>query len=754
MGTHDDLTNSSLALMLKHFEINKKNSFFKPQTFRMNEFIEKKVDAITVFTSNELFELDKKKIKYNILDPYDYGFFTTATNLFTTKNYATKNSKEVEQFLDATKKGWEYSLNNISEVSEIIHNKYNFNKSIEALVYEAKAIEKLMLTDLYEIGTINENLVQRAYRQLVKTGMLFPNQNLNSSTLKGLINTRLNQKINFTDNELKYLENKKQITMCIDPNWMPFEKFDKNLKHIGMTAEYFQLFQKQLTIPIEVIKTKTWNESLEFAKLRKCDILSLAMATPERERYLNFTSDYLKIPLVIATKTGVPFINNIESIKDKSIAITKGYAFAEILRNRYPTLNIIYVDSISEGLKKVSQDEVFGYIGTLASIGYKFQTQFNGELKIAGKFDDNWKLGIAVRNDDKPLLHILEKIVKSTKEYNHQKILNNWVSIQYEKRIDYNLILQVLFITTIIVLAFIYWNRKLLYTNNKLELLKKDTEKYLTIINENVLISRSDTKGVITEVSEALCNLTGYTKNELIGKSHNIFRHKDMDSNAFKGMWKTLKNGDTWQGEVKNLNKDGTYYWADVIISPTYDESKKVQGYGAIRQNITDKKRLEKVSVTDSLTKIFNRLYLDRNFEYEAKRAKRYKKELSLILIDIDFFKNINDSYGHSIGDIILIELSNILKENIRDTDKLGRWGGEEFLIICPETSVDNSKILAENLRKLLESHIFSSVGNITCSFGLTKYYADDKKDETFIRADKALYLAKEKGRNCVVMNY
>jgi len=749
MGTHDDLVNSSLALMLNHFEINTSNSTFKAQTFNMNDFIEKKVDAVTAFKSNELFELDKKKVKYNILDPYDYGFFTTATNLFTTKEYASKNSEEVKQFIEATKKGWKYALNNVHEVSKLINSKYNKSRSIESLEYEAKITKELMLTKLYEIGGINDNLIHRAYKQLVKTNILLDNQDLSTSTLKGLLRNKYEQKVNFTKDEIKYLNNKKQITMCIDPNWLPFEKFDKNSNHIGMSADYFKLFKKQLNIPINVIKTRTWNESLNFVKLGKCDILSLAMKTSKRNEYLNFTSEYLEIPLVIATKTKVPFVNKIESIKDKKVAITKGYAFLEILKGEYPNLNIIDVENIEEGLEKVKNDEVFGYIGTLASIGHKFQTKFNGELKIAGKFDNKWKLGVAVRKEDSFLLSIFEKLVSSIEEEQQQKILNNWIAISYEKRIDYDLIFEILIISIIVILIFFYWNRKLFNTNKKLESAKEDIEKHLMLINENVLISISDRNGVIIDVSDALCRITGYNKEELIGRSHNIFRHKDMDESSFKDLWETLLRGDIWKGEVKNLNKNGSFYWADVVISPIYDESKKLKGYSAIRQNITDKKNLEKISVTDPLTNISNRLYLDKNYEYESIRTKRYKKELSLILIDIDFFKRINDKYGHNTGDIILIEIANILKSNIRSTDKLGRWGGEEFLIICPETNVVNAEVLAENLRAKINKHIFSPITKVTCSFGVTKYYADDKGVlEILCQSDKIILRIDTDGRN------
>ena len=100
-----------------------------------------------------------------------------------------------------------------------------------------------------------------------------------------------------SENEKKYLKNKKAITMCIDPNWMPFEKFEDG-KHIGMTADYFKLFEERLDTEIRVLQTKNRSESIEFAKSRKCDILSLVMQTPKRDEYLNFTEPYLSVPLV------------------------------------------------------------------------------------------------------------------------------------------------------------------------------------------------------------------------------------------------------------------------------------------------------------------------------------------------------------------------------------------------------------------------------------------------------------------------
>jgi len=161
-------------------------------------------------------------------------------------------------------------------------------------------------------------------------------------------------------------------------------------------------------------------------------------------------------------------------------------------------------------------------------------------------------------------------------------------------------------------------------------------------------------------------------------------------------------------------------------------------------------RELEKISITDSLTRIFNRRHLDTALETELQRAKRYKHTLSTILIDIDYFKAINDEFGHQGGDKVLETFAQLLKNNIRKTDTVGRWGGEEFLIICPEISIDNAFHLAQALRLKIETIDFEQVGQRTASFGVSEYQSGDTKEMMVSKADKALYEAKENGRNRV----
>lgn len=159
---------------------------------------------------------------------------------------------------------------------------------------------------------------------------------------------------------------------------------------------------------------------------------------------------------------------------------------------------------------------------------------------------------------------------------------------------------------------------------------------------------------------------------------------------------------------------------------------------------------LENISVTDKLTNIYNRRKIDETLACELERAKRNNSCFSLILIDIDKFKDVNDTYGHKVGDFVLQEIAKILQANVRKVDLVGRWGGEEFLILDVEKHPERVVGFAEKIRKAIEKHDFEGVGQVTCSFGITHYIEDDTDASIIIRSDKALYNAKKSGRNCV----
>lgn len=179
--------------------------------------------------------------------------------------------------------------------------------------------------------------------------------------------------------------------------------------------------------------------------------------------------------------------------------------------------------------------------------------------------------------------------------------------------------------------------------------------------------------------------------------------------------------------------------------------------YGILREVKSQKKelsdlniKLQKLSITDNLTQVLNRMGINDALNKELKLQERYEYTFGIILLDIDYFKQVNDGYGHDVGDAVLVSIANLLKTQTRGTDYIGRWGGEEFLIICPEINKDNIKKLSEALRKSIEEYMFEDIGTITSSFGTAIANKDESVDKLVKRADDALYKAKGAGRNCV----
>jgi|GEM_PF-4239676 len=169
-----------------------------------------------------------------------------------------------------------------------------------------------------------------------------------------------------------------------------------------------------------------------------------------------------------------------------------------------------------------------------------------------------------------------------------------------------------------------------------------------------------------------------------------------------------------------------------------------------LEQTKKSNEELKNLLARDYLTGLFNRSKLDEALEHELKQSKRYKTTFGVIMIDIDYFKAVNDEYGHEVGDCVLREFSDILRSSFREADIVGRWGGEEFLIIVTNTNKDAVVNLAEKVRAIIDAYEFSTLKHKTASFGVTIYHPEDKIHKLVSRVDKALYEAKNSGRNQV----
>ncbi|WP_320034664.1 ABC transporter substrate-binding protein [Halarcobacter sp.] len=550
--------------------------------------------------------------------------------------------------------------------------------------------------------------------------------------------------------EISFLKTKKEFNMCINPNFMPIEGI-KNGNYIGISSEYIDLFKSEVPIEINLKRTTSWKETLDLIKQGKCEIMPVFFDSKEYSEYFNFTDRYLDFPLVIATKTDKPFINDISTLDKQKIGLLKNSFYKKYLKEKYPNIDIVEIDNIQEGLSKVDNNKLYAVIDSLPIIGYEIQKNYIGNLKITGKVEGDWGLSFATTVKE-PLLNVIfNKLIKNLSNEQKNEISKKWLSVKYQQNIDYQKILWIVLFFTFIIVIIVYKNKKIREVNEKMQ-------KNLDLINENVIISKTDKNGIITEVSKAFCNISGYSKEELIGQSHNIVRHEDVPEQVYKELWQTIKKGKTWKGEIKNKNKDGHTYWVSTTITPQFDKNGNIIGYSSIKSNITDKKRIEYLSITDELTTLYNKRYFNIMFDKEINRIKRSNQIFAFVIFDVDHFKQYNDNYGHQKGDEVLISIGKKINSLCkRSSDIPFRIGGEEFAIIFQANTNEGALTFAEMIRKEIEmlniEHRYNSASSsITISVGLYTAKADEIKTskELYKITDDKLYKAKEKGRNRV----
>lgn len=205
---------------------------------------------------------------------------------------------------------------------------------------------------------------------------------------------------------------------------------------------------------------------------------------------------------------------------------------------------------------------------------------------------------------------------------------------------------------------------------------------------------------------------------------------------------------------VEQPCKDGSSVWTEVhahlVVDSQTDDMRFIGVTWDISKTIEYEKKLQKMAVIDQLTNLYNRHKMDEMLTFHKSLAERYESHFGVIMLDIDHFKRVNDTYVHQAGDVVLQTFASILTQNSRQSDIIGRGGGEEFLILAPYATQESLTLFAENLRAKIDGYHFKGVGHITTSLGASIYQKNNSYEKVVAKADEALYLSKQKGRNRV----
>lgn len=265
----------------------------------------------------------------------------------------------------------------------------------------------------------------------------------------------------------------------------------------------------------------------------------------------------------------------------------------------------------------------------------------------------------------------------------------------------------------------------------------------------------TDIEGNIEYVNTMFTKVTGYTKDEVLTQNPRILKSNETPQSVYDDMWAHLTRGEIWHGELVNRRKDNTIYVESATISPVKQADGTITNYVAIKEDITERKNaeayIENLANFDQLTGLPNRVMLNDRVKYLLNMAQRNNEPLTVMFLDLDHFKNINDTLGHTIGDLVLIEVAKRIKEAIRDEDTVSRLGGDEFIMLFPNTDSKSAMRIATKLIKVISkaSIVEHNELTITPSIGIAIYPHDGEDFETLLKnADTAMYRVKNNSRN------
>ena len=266
----------------------------------------------------------------------------------------------------------------------------------------------------------------------------------------------------------------------------------------------------------------------------------------------------------------------------------------------------------------------------------------------------------------------------------------------------------------------------------------------------------TDSNGNIEYVNPKFVQLTGYTYEESIGQNPRILQSGKQPPELYEELWETITKGKEWRGEFINKKKNGDLYWEDASISPMKNEEGAITHFVGVKEDITERKRTEEtmrqLAYHDPLTGLPNRLLFKDRLTIALAQANRNRQKLAVMLLDLDHFKDVNDTLGHSVGDQLLQAVGKRLTGLLRKNDTVGRMGGDEFLLLLPEIKKlrDASTIAERVMGTMRKPYVINGYKlRITASIGVAVYPHDGKDDDSLMNhADNAMYWAKKEGRN------
>ncbi|MBO1926575.1 diguanylate cyclase [Thiomicrorhabdus sp. 6S2-11] len=713
-----------------------------PSSGNLNDFINDNVDFYGAYISNEPYQLDKLGVNYNIIDPKNFGVQNYSGLLFTSAYLATSDPELVSAVRAATIKGWQYAVNHPQELIDFISEHYALNKNPAFLHNEASTLKKYILQGNTPIGDIDPIKIAAILSEAKQLNLITSQEYQSVADRELVFNDSYAM---FTAEERDFLQHHKLIITTDQIDYPPFQ-FQSNGIPQGLVEDYLRAIEK--IIGSKFIHQSALTASQKAQLPENFPILYPAMSPHigNQNQYL-FSKKYLNFNLVlmgISTNSG--FIQDLTLLDGYTLAVRKNSFPYQYLQTNYPNIKLLAVDTINDGLIQVKLNNAMAIIDNLPALNYTINNYGYPNFQVIGQIATDYSFAMAT-DINQPLLHsIIDKALQKIEPSQRSQIFQSWLSQKPQVTFNYQRFWQLL---TVLIILVAFMLTLLIFNYRKQRYLKQIYElSYANMIDANSM--------KITWTSNAFSKLCGYSPKELIGFPYLKLAAPSIDSKQIHKIYQqVIENGHTWSGELAAVRKNGEEYWVELTLTPNKNFFGKVTNVLATRIDISDRKKVEEISITDELTGLYNRRYFDQRLSNELKRALREQQGLCFVMIDLDYFKKINDDYGHQIGDEVLIEIATSINTYFnRANDFVFRIGGEEFFVI---THFEKLRAFAVHLNNLQESVRLQKIENkntplgyLTLSIGALFCSPEciPKESQVLHYTDSLLYQSKENGRN------
>lgn len=756
--------NAAILAMLNRESVSLQQMDVINHSFHAEDLITDKVDVMSAYATNEPAVLQQANVPINIIDPINYGIDFYGNNLFTSEKEVAQHPQRVNQFINATLKGWQYALSHPDEIITLILQHYRDDKSQAALEFEAHTLQRFILPEHIPLGHIDPQRMQRIvdiYRQL---GFITGN-----FTLQGFIYAApsVENRVNLSAEEQAWLKKNPELIVGVDPNWAPFEFIDTNGQYQGMAADYLHLIAKRCGFSIKIQDNPTWHAVMESAKAGHLDILPAVMASPQRQEFLEFTSPHIRYPMVIVSNKESRFIASLDAMEGQKIAVVKGYVTEDLLRFNHPQLNLVTTDDINQALHQVAGGEVAAFVDNLASISHAMMQLGLTNLRISGTTPYQFDLGLAVPKGQTQLRNILQKGLNSISLEEQKAIQKRWINLDYSQVVDYHKVLKMIGVAIIILLIITLWNRRLAHEISSRKLveakLSESEQRFRMLFEDNkaveLLVNPDD--GQIVEANHAALRFYGYSHQKIKQLKISDINILPPDAVQREIVQAQTEKRDHFlfkhrlaSGEIRDVEvHSGPITWGEhqLLYSIIHDVTQKIKLQQAIKQHT---EQLSYQATHDHLTGLYNRPYFERVLDDIVSQVKAKQMHAVLLFIDLDGFKPVNDAAGHSAGDELLQQIADMLQTDLRKRDTLARLGGDEFAILLSHCHIEAGQSIAERMRQKIDDYVFVYDNKrfaISLSIGITPITEHSMDGQSILRAaDNACNFAKNAGRNRV----